>query len=87
MTKPSLPRSNRPALALHVPEPAYRPGDTPDFSAIHVPAAGSAPRPDVAAHLAFSTSMSSAEAIAMLDSVAAGAPVRGAGSVNGAVLA
>lgn len=33
-------------------------------------------RPDVAAHLAFSTSMSSAEAIAMLDSVAAGGPVR-----------
>ena len=42
-------RSNRPALALHVPEPAYRPGDAPDFSAILVPAAGAAPRPDVAA--------------------------------------
>ena len=42
-------RRNRPALALHVPEPAYRPGDTPDFSSITVPAAGSAPRPDVAA--------------------------------------
>ena len=42
-------RSNRPALALHVPEPAYRPGDAPDFSAIRVPAAGEAPRPDVAA--------------------------------------
>ena len=39
---------NRPALALHVPEPAYRPGDAPDFSAIEVPAAGAAPRPDVA---------------------------------------
>ena len=42
-------RRNRPALALHVPEPAYRPGDTPDFSSVTVPAAGSAPRPDVAA--------------------------------------
>jgi 2-oxoisovalerate dehydrogenase E1 component alpha subunit len=42
-------RSNRPTLALHVPEPAYRPGDTPDFSTIQVPAAGSAPRPDIAA--------------------------------------
>ena len=42
-------RANRPVLALHVPEPKYRPGDTPDFSSIAVPAAGSAPRPDVAA--------------------------------------
>jgi len=42
-------RRNRPALALHVPEPAYRPGDTPDFSSVTVPAAGTAPRPDVAA--------------------------------------
>ena len=42
-------RANRPALSLHVPEPKYRPGDTPDFSSIAVPAAGSAPRPDVAA--------------------------------------
>jgi 2-oxoisovalerate dehydrogenase E1 component alpha subunit len=41
-------RPNRPALALHVPEPAYRPGDAPDFSAIAVAAAGAAPRPDVA---------------------------------------
>jgi 2-oxoisovalerate dehydrogenase E1 component alpha subunit len=50
MTEPMPPaRPNRPALALHVPEPAYRPGDTPDFSAIAIPAAGSAPRPDVAA--------------------------------------
>ena len=45
--KPSL-RANRPALALHVPEPRYRPGDTPDFSSIKVPAAGEALRPDVA---------------------------------------
>ena len=42
-------RPNRPALALHVPEPPFRPGDTPDFSSIKVPAAGEAPRPDVAA--------------------------------------
>ena len=42
-------RANRPALALHVPEPKYRPGDTPDFSAINIPAAGTAPRPDVMA--------------------------------------
>jgi 2-oxoisovalerate dehydrogenase E1 component alpha subunit len=42
-------RPNAPALALHVPEPAYRPGDTPDFSSIAVPAAGSAPRPDSSA--------------------------------------
>jgi len=41
-------RRNRPALALHVPEPAFRPGDTADFSSIKVPAAGAAPRPDVA---------------------------------------
>ena len=25
-------RRNRPKLALHVPEPTFRPGDTPDFS-------------------------------------------------------
>ncbi|MDE1466885.1 3-methyl-2-oxobutanoate dehydrogenase (2-methylpropanoyl-transferring) subunit alpha [Aurantiacibacter sp. D1-12] len=40
--------SNRPALALHVPEPHYRPGDEADFSHIVVPEAGSAPRPDEA---------------------------------------
>ncbi|MCJ8191618.1 3-methyl-2-oxobutanoate dehydrogenase (2-methylpropanoyl-transferring) subunit alpha [Sphingomicrobium aestuariivivum] len=41
-------RTNRPALKLHVPEPAYRPGDTPDYSHVTVPAAGEAPRPDSA---------------------------------------
>ncbi|HVM36854.1 MAG TPA: thiamine pyrophosphate-dependent enzyme [Sphingomicrobium sp.] len=41
--------ANRPQLQLHVPEPPFRPGDTPDFSAIAVPAAGAAPRPDIAA--------------------------------------
>ena len=45
---PSL-RSNAPKLALHVPEPPFRPGDTPDFSNIRVPDAGSVPRPDTAA--------------------------------------
>ena len=49
MTETPHHRANRPALALHVPEPKYRPGDAPDFSAIAVPAAGSAPRPDVSA--------------------------------------
>ena len=42
---PSL-RRNAPHLALHVPEPPFRPGDTPDFSSLKVPAAGAAPRPD-----------------------------------------
>jgi 2-oxoisovalerate dehydrogenase E1 component alpha subunit len=40
-------KPNRPELKLHVPEPAYRPGDAPDFSSLHVPAAGSAPKPDI----------------------------------------
>jgi 2-oxoisovalerate dehydrogenase E1 component alpha subunit len=44
---PSL-RRNAPALALHVPEPPFRPGDTPDFSSLTIPAAGEAPRPDSA---------------------------------------
>jgi 2-oxoisovalerate dehydrogenase E1 component alpha subunit len=39
-------RRNAPKLELHVPEPAFRPGDTPDFSSLKVPPAGSAPRPD-----------------------------------------
>jgi 2-oxoisovalerate dehydrogenase E1 component alpha subunit len=42
---PSL-RRNAPKLALHVPEPAFRPGDTPNFSNVEVPAPGSVPRPD-----------------------------------------
>ncbi|HEY0626275.1 MAG TPA: thiamine pyrophosphate-dependent enzyme, partial [Allosphingosinicella sp.] len=41
-------RPNRPALALHVPEPDARPGDDVDFSHIAIPAAGSVPRPDIA---------------------------------------
>src|SRR5687767_4270997 len=46
---PSTLKPNRPKLALHVPEPPFRPGDTPDFSNLQIPAAGKAPRPDVAA--------------------------------------
>ena len=42
---PSL-RRNAPKLALHVPEPSFRPSDTPDFSSLNVPAAGATPRPD-----------------------------------------
>src|SRR5688500_423844 len=42
---PSL-RRNAPKLALHVPEPRFRPGDTPDFSDLQIAPAGSAPRPD-----------------------------------------
>ncbi len=40
---------NRPELSLHVPEPRFRPGDTPDFSGMEIPEAGSVPRPDIAA--------------------------------------
>ena len=46
---PAKLKPNRPTLQLHVPEPRFRPGDTPDFSTIAIPAAGEAPRPDVAA--------------------------------------
>ena len=46
---PAKLKPNRPVLHLHVPEPRFRPGDTPDFSNVTVPAAGEAPRPDVAA--------------------------------------
>jgi 2-oxoisovalerate dehydrogenase E1 component alpha subunit len=34
-------------LSLHVPEPAVRPGGTPDFSSVRVPEAGSVARPEV----------------------------------------
>jgi len=46
---PARLKPNRPKLALHVPEPPFRPGDKPDFSSMTVPAAGAAPKPDVAA--------------------------------------
>ena len=45
-------KPNRPRLSLHVPEPPFRPGDTPDFSAMEIPAAGSVPTPDIAASAA-----------------------------------
>ena len=34
-------------LTLHVPEPAVRPGDNPDFSSVRIPRAGSVGRPEV----------------------------------------
>jgi 2-oxoisovalerate dehydrogenase E1 component alpha subunit len=40
-------KPNRPELKLHVPEPRFRPGDTPDFSDLDIPPAGSAPKPDI----------------------------------------
>jgi 2-oxoisovalerate dehydrogenase E1 component alpha subunit len=46
---PKVSRANAPRLALHVPEPSFRPGDTPDFSSLKIPPAGKAPRPDTSA--------------------------------------
>src|SRR5687768_11097050 len=46
---PSKLKPNRPKLALHVPEPPFRPGDKPDFSSLKVPPGGEAPRPDTSA--------------------------------------
>lgn len=34
-------------LSLHVPQPAVRPGDRPDFSGVNIPRAGTVPRPPV----------------------------------------
>src|SRR3954465_7845122 len=56
---PSL-RRNAPKLELHVPEPPFRPGDTPDFSSLKVPAAGAAPRPDTGATAAQTHPLTSA---------------------------
>ena len=47
--KDPTPRRNAPRLTLHVPEPPARPGETPDFSFLKIPEAGSAPRPDTSA--------------------------------------
>ncbi|MDY7098053.1 MAG: 3-methyl-2-oxobutanoate dehydrogenase (2-methylpropanoyl-transferring) subunit alpha [Pseudomonadota bacterium] len=44
--KPTNSGDNRPALALHVPEPKFRPGDAADFSDIDIGEAGAQPRPD-----------------------------------------
>ncbi|MBT8388220.1 MAG: 3-methyl-2-oxobutanoate dehydrogenase (2-methylpropanoyl-transferring) subunit alpha, partial [Altererythrobacter sp.] len=42
----AAPKSNKPALQLHVPEPRYRPGDEVDYSHLEIPEAGTQPRPD-----------------------------------------
>ncbi|KQN77613.1 3-methyl-2-oxobutanoate dehydrogenase (2-methylpropanoyl-transferring) subunit alpha [Sphingomonas sp. Leaf62] len=42
-------RTNLPRLALHVPEPKFRPGDAVDFADVAVPAAGAQLRPDTTA--------------------------------------
>ena len=42
---PRMPASNLPPLSLHIPEPRYRPGDTPDFGDIAVPSVDATPRP------------------------------------------
>lgn len=39
-------RGNLPPLALHVPEPRFRPGDKVDYSHLEVSRAGDQPRPD-----------------------------------------
>ena len=39
--------SEYPPLTLHVPEPAVRPGGTPDFSNVRIPQAGSVARPAI----------------------------------------
>ena len=39
-------RDNLPKLALHVPEPKYRPGDKVDYSDLAITRAGAQPRPD-----------------------------------------
>ncbi|MEO6433100.1 MAG: 3-methyl-2-oxobutanoate dehydrogenase (2-methylpropanoyl-transferring) subunit alpha [Sphingomicrobium sp.] len=51
-TDPNFVRANRPVLALHVPEPKFRPGDAPDFSDLEIPPAGAQPRPDSAVEAA-----------------------------------
>ncbi len=42
-------KANRPVLQLHIPEPRYRPGDTPDFSDIIVPEVDAVSRPSESA--------------------------------------
>lgn len=41
--------SNKTRLSLYVPEPTARPGDTPSFDGIEIPAAGIVPKPDSSA--------------------------------------
>jgi 2-oxoisovalerate dehydrogenase E1 component alpha subunit len=42
-------RPNLPPLALHVPEPRFRPGDAVDFAEVAIPPADAARRPDTSA--------------------------------------
>jgi hypothetical protein len=51
------PTSKPEALKFHVPEPAVRPGGTPDFSNVTVPQAGAVPRPPIDADPGESTSI------------------------------
>jgi 2-oxoisovalerate dehydrogenase E1 component alpha subunit len=44
----SAPPRNATRLALHIPEPHFRPGDIADFSYLNLPPAGAVPRPDSA---------------------------------------
>lgn len=48
MSEESL-RPNLPPLALHVPEPRFRPGDPVDFAEVAIPPADAARRPDTSA--------------------------------------
>jgi len=41
--------SDTPPLSLYVPEPEFRPGDTPDYDGVHIAAAGEVRRPDIEA--------------------------------------
>ncbi|MFV0513473.1 MAG: thiamine pyrophosphate-dependent enzyme [Jhaorihella sp.] len=42
--------TDAPKLTFHVPEPELRPGDTPDFSNVTIPQAGSVRRPEIDEH-------------------------------------
>lgn len=39
--------TDHPPLSLQVPEPEWRPGDTPDYSGVNIPRAGAVRRPEV----------------------------------------
>ena len=39
--------TDQPGLTLKIPEPEWRPGDTPDFSHVSIPKAGSVRRPEI----------------------------------------
>jgi 2-oxoisovalerate dehydrogenase E1 component alpha subunit len=45
--KPGTSMSNPKPLSFHVPEPAVRPGGTPDFSDVPIPRAGTVRRPEI----------------------------------------